>query len=364
MPKRGWEIPEREATPEDVYMNRRKFMVAAGGALGALAGCGHEKIFTPAERAPTTPTEEPQQPQPPQQPQQPQQPQDPQQPPQPPQQPPDPPQPPQPPQPLYPASLNDEFKELDRPLTEESIAGSYNNFYEFSTGKTQVKPLSENFMTDPWKVEIKGEVPQAKTYDFGDLVRAIPLEERLYRLRCVEAWSMAIPWTGFPMKALIDLVQPLSTAKFIKMTTFLDPNQAPGQLNNPQWPWPYVEGLTMEEATNELAFIATGIYGHEMPNQHGSPIRLVAPWKYGFKSIKSIVSIEFVREQPRTFWNTISPREYGFFANVNPKVAHPRWSQAQERFITTNASNPEIRPTLLFNGYEKYVENLYPNEPR
>ncbi len=364
MPKRGWEIPEREATPEDVYMNRRKFMVATGGALGALAGCGHEKIFTPAERAPTTPTEEPQQPQPPQQPQQPQQPQDPQQPPQPPQQPPDPPQPPQPPQPLYPAQLNDEFNELDRPLTEESIAGSYNNFYEFSTGKTQVKPLSENFMTDPWTVVIKGEVPQEKTYDFGDLVRAIPLEERLYRLRCVEAWSMAIPWTGFPMKALIDLVQPLSTANFVKMTTFLDPNQAPGQLNAPHYPWPYVEGLTMEEATNELAFIATGIYGHEMPNQHGAPIRLVAPWKYGFKSIKSLVSIEFVREQPRTFWNTLRPREYGFFANVNPKVAHPRWSQAQERFITTNASNPEIRPTLLFNGYDKYVENLYPNEPR
>ena len=353
MPKRGWEIPEREATPEDVYMNRRKFMVAAGGALGTLAGCGHEKIFTPAERVPTTPTEEPQTtPQPPitdttQ--------------PQPPQQPPD---PPQPPQPLYPARLNEEFKELDRPLTEESIAGSYNNFYEFSTGKTQVKPLSENFMTDPWKVEIKGEVPQEKTYDFGDLVRAIPLEERLYRLRCVEAWSMAIPWTGFPMRALIDLIQPLSTAKFVKMTTFLDPNQAPGQLNAPHYPWPYVEGLTMEEATNELAFIATGIYGHEMPNQHGAPIRLVAPWKYGFKSIKSLVSIEFVREQPRTFWNTLVPREYGFYANVNPKVAHPRWSQAQERFITTNASNPEIRPTLLFNGYDKYVGDLYPNEPR
>ena len=353
MPKRGWEIPEREATPEDVYMNRRKFMVAAGGALGTLAGCGHEKIFTPAERVPTTPTEEPQTtPQPPitdttQ--------------PQPPQQPPD---PPQPPQPLYPARLNEEFKELDRPLTEESIAGSYNNFYEFSTGKTQVKPLSENFMTDPWKVEIKGEVPQEKTYDFGDLVRAIPLEERLYRLRCVEAWSMAIPWTGFPMRALIDLIQPLSTAKFVKMTTFLDPNQAPGQLNAPHYPWPYVEGLTMEEATNELAFIATGIYGHEMPNQHGAPIRLVAPWKYGFKSIKSLVSIEFVREQPRTFWNTLVPREYGFFANVNPKVAHPRWSQAQERFITTNTSNPEIRPTLLFNGYDKYVGDLYPNEPR
>ena len=346
MPKRGWEIPEREATPEDVYMNRRKFMMATGGALGLIAGCGHEKIFTPAERAPTTPTEEPQTtPQPPAT---------------------DTPQPPttDTPQPLYPAQLNEQFKELDRPLTDEAIAGSYNNFYEFSTGKTQVKPLSENFITDPWTVVIKGEVPQEKTYDFGDLVRAIPLEERLYRLRCVEAWSMAIPWTGFPMRALINLVQPLSTAKFVKMTTFLDPNQAPGQLNAPSYPWPYVEGLTMEEAANELAFIATGIYGHEMPNQHGAPIRLVVPWKYGFKSIKSLVSIEFVRDQPRTFWNTLVPREYGFYANVNPKVDHPRWSQAQERFITTNASNPEIRPTLLFNGYDEYVKDLYPNEPR
>ena len=360
MPKRGWEIPEREATPEDVYMNRRKFMMAAGGAVGLLTGCGHERIFSPAEKPPSTPTEEPQQPPQPQPPQQPPQPQPPQQPPQPP----PPPQPPQPPQPLYPARLNDEFKELDRPLTEESIAGSYNNFYEFSTRKDLVKPLSENFVTDPWTVVIKGEVPQEKTYDFGDLVRTLPLEERLYRLRCVEAWSMAIPWTGFPMKALLDAVQPLSTAKFVKMTTFLDPNQAIGQFNNPQWPWPYVEGLTIEEAANELAFIGTGIYGHEMPNQHGSPIRLVVPWKYGFKSLKSLVSIEFVRDQPRTFWNTLVPREYGFFANVNPKVDHPRWSQAQERFITTNASNPEMRPTLLFNGYDQYVGDLYPNEPR
>ena len=175
MPKRGWEIPEREATPKDVYMNRRKFMMAAGGAVGLLTGCGHERIFSPAEKPPSTPTEEPQQPPQPQPPQQPPQPQPPQQPPQPPPQP----QPPQPPQPLYPARLNDEFKELDRPLTEESIAGSYNNFYEFSTRKDLVKPLSENFLTDPWTVVIKGEVPQEKTYDFGDLVRTLPLEERL-----------------------------------------------------------------------------------------------------------------------------------------------------------------------------------------
>ena len=175
---------------------------------------------------------------------------------------------------------------------------------------------------------------------------------------------MAIPWTGFPMKALLDEVQPLFTAKFVKITTFLDPNQAPGQFANPQWPWPYVEGLTIEEAANELAFLVTGIYGHAMPNQHGPTIRLVAPWKYGFKSIKSIVSIEFVREQPKTFWNTLVPREYGFFANVNPKVPHPRWSQATEQFISTDAASTKRRPTLLFNGYDKYVGHLYPQELR
>lgn len=356
MKKRGWEIPEREATSEDVYLNRRRFMKAAGatgiGAVGLLAGCGSEAIFTPAEgpepipeptgggtqepsgsttetntpttTTPTTPT----------------------------------------PGPLYPAKVNPEFKTLDRPLTKESVAASYNNFYEFSTGKTQVKALAEKLTTEPWQVVVKGEVQKEVTYDFDDLVRKMPLEERLYRLRCVEAWSMAIPWTGFPMKALLDEVQPLSSAKFVKMTTFMRPEEAPGQFKNTHWPWPYVEGLTIEEAANELTFLATGTYGRAMPNQHGAVIRLVVPWKYGFKSIKSIVEIEFVSEQPKTFWNTLVPREYGFFANVNPNVDHPRWSQATEKFITTDAGNPERRPTLLFNGYEKYVADLYPQEPR
>ena len=249
-------------------------------------------------------------------------------------------------------------------MTKESVAGSYNNFYEFSTGKTQVKALSEKLTTDPWTVVVKGEVQKEMTYDFDDLVRKMPLEERLYRLRCVEAWSIAVPWTGFPMKALLDEVQPLSSAKFVRMTTFMKPEEAPGQFKNTHWPWPYVEGLTIEEAANELAFLATGIYGHAMPNQHGAVIRLVVPWKYGFKSIKSIVAIEFVREQPKTFWNTLVPREYGFYANVNPNVSHPRWSQATEKFITTDAGSPERRPTLLFNGYDKYVADLYPQEPR
>ena len=352
MKKRGWEIPDREATSEDVYMNRRRFMKAAGatgiGAVGLLAGCGSEAIFTPAETPEVTPptgggAQGPSEPTP------------------------DTSTPTTPTPttgPLYPAKVNPEFKALDRALTKESVAGSYNNFYEFSTGKTQVKALSEKLTTDPWTVVVKGEVRKEMTYDFDDLVRKMPLEERLYRLRCVEAWSIAVPWTGFPMKALLDEVQPLSSAKFVRMTTFMKPEEAPGQFKNTHWPWPYVEGLTIEEAANELAFLATGIYGHAMPNQHGAVIRLVVPWKYGFKSIKSIVAIEFVREQPKTFWNTLVPREYGFYANVNPNVSHPRWSQATEKFITTDAGSPERRPTLLFNGYDKYVADLYPQEPR
>ncbi|MDA0748389.1 MAG: protein-methionine-sulfoxide reductase catalytic subunit MsrP [bacterium] len=335
MPKRGWEMPERNATSEDVYVNRRKFLKTAGlsslGAAALLTGCGHEKIFEPFEDTSSpvgggsgtggsnTGSNEP----------------------------------------LYPARVNDAFKELDRPLTDEIIAGSYNNFYEFSQGKTGIMKLAESFSANPWTVTVDGLVRNPKTYDLDDLARRMPLEERLYRLRCVEAWSMAIPWTGFPMKALIDEVEPLSNASYVKMTTFIDPQTAPGQWNNPQWPWPYVEGLRMEEAMNELSLLATGIYGHALPNQHGAPVRLVVPWKYGFKNIKSIVRIEFTDTAPVTFWNTLVPAEYGFVANVEPDVPHPRWSQANERFISKNVSSPEMRPTLPYNGYEQYVGHLY-----
>lgn len=170
---------------------------------------------------------------------------------------------------------------------------------------------------------------------------------------------MAIPWTGFPMKALIDAVEPQAGATHVKFNTFINPDQAPGQFDRPQWPWPYQEGLRMDEAMNELTFVVTGIYGHELPKQHGAPVRLVIPWKYGFKSAKSIVSIEFVAEQPATFWNELVPKEYGFLANVEPDVPHPRWSQKTERFITTDVSKPFVRPTLLYNGYQEFVQDLY-----
>ena len=336
MPRRGWEIPEREATPESVFLDRRKFLKAAGvvslGAIG-LPGCGHERMFEslggggvpggPGAGAVT---------------------------------------PEVPPSPgldanriLYPAERNASFSELDRPLTDEGVAGGYNNFYEFSRGKRDVAEKAKAFKTEPWTVTVSGEVENPKVYDLDPLIRSMPLEERLYRHRCVEAWSMAVPWTGFPMKLFIDAVAPLSSATFVKMTTFLDPGSAPGQFSTPQWPWPYVEGLTMEEATNELTMLVTGIYGHELPKQHGAPMRLVIPWKYGFKSIKSIVQIEFTRERPETFWNTLVPREYGFTANVNPDVPHPRWSQATERMIGSD----ERVATLPYNGYGEYVADLY-----
>ena len=332
MPRRGWEIEEQEATPEHVFMNRRKFLRAVGfsglTAIGVLAGCGHERVFDPFETDVST----------------------------------DPPGPDSggsssdaPPRSIYPAGTNPKFDALDRPLTQESVAAAYNNFYEFSTGKTTVLEQAGKFVADPWKVEVSGLVRNPTTFDMDDLVGQMPLEERLYRHRCVEAWAMAVPWTGFPMKALIDLVDPTSDATHVKFTTFIDPATAPGIWGNPQWPWPYVEGLTMEEALNELTLLVTGIYGHPLPVQHGAPIRLITPWKYGFKAIKSIVSIEFTREQPNTFWHTLVPQEYGFVANVNPNVSHPRWSQANERMLGTN----EMRPTLLYNGYEAFVSHLY-----
>jgi len=255
---------------------------------------------------------------------------------------------------LYPAARNPSFT-LDRPMTDETVAGRFNNFYEFSLGKEAVWKLMDQFVTRPWEIEVAGLVEKAGVYDVDDLIRRMPLEERLYRFRCVEAWAMAVPWTGFPMRALVDYVRPRSSAEFVRLVTFLNPDQAPGQKTYGGYPWPYFEGLTMAEATNELTLLVTGIYGHELPKQHGAPIRLIVPWKYGFKSIKSIVRIEFTDEQPGTFWNTLAPSEYDFWANVNPEVPHPRWSQAMETLIGTG----ERRPTLLYNGYGDYVAHLY-----
>jgi sulfoxide reductase catalytic subunit YedY len=255
---------------------------------------------------------------------------------------------------LYPAKRNPEFT-LDRPLTKESVAATYNNFYEFGPVKT-IYWLAQRLKTRPWQVRVEGLVRKPRVFDIDDLIRSMPLEERLYRFRCVEAWAMAVPWTGFPLSALIKVVEPKSEARFVKLTTFLDRTVAVGQLRF--WlPWPYTEGLTMEEAMNELTFLATGIYGKPLPKQHGAPVRLVVPWKYGFKNIKSLVSIEFVKDRPKTFWEILGPDEYGFWANVNPEFAHPRWSQASERMIGTE----ERRPTQIFNGYGKWVASLYPN---
>lgn len=322
--KKGWEIPEREATPEAVFVNRRRFLKAAGlGAAGLILGCGHDRSFTPFQsdilgqgglgeeglRASAD---------------------------------------------LYPVTQNERFQ-LDRPLTPASIAGRFNNFYEFSVGKEDILENATRFKTVPWRIKISGLVEKPETVDVDDLIRKMPLEERLYRHRCVEAWAMAVPWTGFPMKALLDRVAPLSSARYVRMTTFLNPQVAPEQFGNPEWPWPYVEALTLEEAANELTMLVTGIYGQPLPIQHGAPIRLIVPWKYGFKSVKSIVSIEFVAQPPATFWNTLVPQEYGFTANVNPNISHPRWSQQTELMIGTQ----ERRPTLLYNGYGDFVAHLY-----
>jgi sulfoxide reductase catalytic subunit YedY len=254
---------------------------------------------------------------------------------------------------IYPAPRDVRF-DLDRPLTDELYAASYNNFYEFTTFKGSVYKKASRLRTFPWQVEVGGLVPNPRVFDIEDLVRAMLLQERLYRFRCVEAWAMAVPWTGFPLQALIKKVQPLSSAKFVRFVSFFKPEDAPNQ--SPSYgPWPYTEGLTMAEAMNELTLVATGIYGHPLPKQHGAPLRLVVPWKYGFKSIKSIAKIEFTADQPRTFWNSITPHEYGFTANVDPDVPHPRWSQRTERMIDTG----ERRATLTYNGYGEWVANLY-----
>jgi sulfoxide reductase catalytic subunit YedY len=241
----------------------------------------------------------------------------------------------------------------DEPTPLEDVIG-YNNFYEFGTGKDDPAKHAHTLKTRPWTVTVDGEVHRPRTFDIDELWRGFPPEERVYRLRCVEAWSMVIPWLGFPVRDLLNAVEPTSQAKFVEFTTLLDPDQMPGQRRN-VLPWPYVEGLRLDEALHPLALLALGLYGKALPNQNGAPVRLVVPWKYGFKSVKSIVRIRLVREQPATTWNAVAPREYGFYANVNPEVDHPRWSQARERRI----GELRRRETLPFNGYADQVASLY-----
>lgn len=313
-PNIGKPIPPSEITPEYVYLNRRKFMQAAGTvALGALlAAC-----------SPTTaPTEAQQE---------------------------------EAPQKVEAGAVSKTTDELGDPLNTFEQITNYNNFYEFTEDKEGVAYLSRNFKPTPWTVEVGGLVNKPKTFGIEDIRKLFPSEERIYRLRCVEAWSMVIPWMGFSLAKLLNEVEPTGDAKYVAFTTLLDKEQFPSQKMGSLYPWPYTEGLRLDEAMHDLAILATGMYGKDLLPQNGAPLRLAVPWKYGFKSIKSIVKIELVAEEPPTLWSTIAPMEYGFYANVNPEVSHPRWSQASERRIGENGR----RKTLMFNGYEEQVASLY-----
>jgi len=246
---------------------------------------------------------------------------------------------------------------LKESLTPYEYVTTYNNFYEFGTGKGDPVVNAHLLKTKPWSVTIEGEVGKPGVYDLEDILKRQQLEERIYRLRCVEAWSMVVPWIGFSLADLIKQIEPTSKAKYVEFTTLHDPEQMPGQ-NRQTLKWPYVEGLRMDEAMNPLTLMATGLYGEVMPNQNGAPLRLIVPWKYGFKSIKSIVKIRLTEHMPKTSWNEAGKREYGFYANVNPKVAHPRWSQSRERVIGAPLFTPK-RDTEIFNGYGDQVAELY-----
>jgi sulfoxide reductase catalytic subunit YedY len=303
---RGWEIPERDATPEALWTRRRTLGAGLGAIAGGLLG-GRNAI---AQEDPSAG--------------------------------------------LYPAMRNMRYR-VDRELSAENDATTFNNFYEFGTSKT-IWRAAEKLPIRPWQVRIDGMVEQPRTVDFDDILKAMTLEERVYRFRCVEAWAMTVPWSGFALKQFVEWCKPTSSAKYVVMQTFQNPSVATGQRAS-WYPWPYTEGLTIDEATNELAFIATGLYGKPIPRQNGAPLRLVTPWKYGFKGVKSIVRFNFTDQRPKTFWEQLQASEYGFWANVNPRVAHPRWSQASEELIGTG----KRVPTQLFNGYGDYVADLYTN---
>jgi len=310
--KKGWEIPERDATPESVFLNRRHLVAAAGIGTAGVAGAFLASRFGgPAMAEEPDPTLD-----------------------------------------LYPAERNPRYT-LEREITPEEINTTYNNFYEYGLRKN-IWREAEQLQTRPWEVQIGGLVEDEFTIGIDELIRQMPIEERLYRHRCVEAWSMRVPWTGFALAELVKLARPLGSAKYVEMKTFMDPGMAPGQ-RIPNYPWPYTEGLSMAEAMNELPFMVIGAYGKPVAKSMGAPLRLHVPWKYGFKSVKSITQISFVEKQPLNLWQEVLPQEYGFWANVNPEVPHRRWSQASERDITNN----ETIPTQLFNGYAEFVADLY-----
>jgi methionine sulfoxide reductase catalytic subunit len=303
--KKSWELPERAVTPEHMFFNRRRFM----GAAAALTAFGSSAF---AESDPSSG--------------------------------------------LYPAKLNAAFKDAGRAVTAESDNVAYNNYYEFGTSK-QIADAAAAFPIRPWTLTIDGEVDAPITMAIDDLLKKVSLEERIYRHRCVEAWAMVVPWTGFTLKSLVALAKPKAGVKYVRFESFNKPDAAPGQQPSllGAYPWPYVEGVTMAEAINDLPLMVTGAYGKPLANSMGAPLRLHLPWKYGFKSIKGIVKITFTNERPVGMWQAIQASEYGFWANVNPEVPHPRWSQASEEVLGTG----ERAPTQLFNGYGEFVAGLY-----
>ena len=301
---RGWDLAEHDVTPEAVFFDRRRFLAtAAGGIAGALLS----PRFASAGPAVAG---------------------------------------------GLPAPRSSRFT-VAEPPTDEKYPAAYNNFYEFGFSKS-IQAASRRLPTDPWRIRVDGLCDTPFEIDLDDLVKKVTLEERIYRFRCVETWSMVVPWTGFPLAELVRLAAPKAEAKYLRVESFMNPEVAPRQSGS-AYPWPYVEGLTMAEAMNDLAFLAVGIYGKPLPTQHGAPIRLVVPWKYGFKSAKSLTRFSFVAKKPESFWMALGPDEYGFYANIDPKVAHVRWSQATETRLGTN----EKKPTLLFNGYAEQVAGLY-----
>ena len=314
-------IRSSEITPEHIYLSRRKFMVGIGALAASsalLAACGTQESTAPAPSSGSTSSgggtvKD-----------------------------------------TGPGEVSTDKDELGNPLNSYEQITNYNNFYEFTTDKEGVAGLAKGFRVDPWSVEVGGLVNNPKTFAMEDLLSMYDQEERIYRLRCVEAWSMVIPWQGFPLASLLKAVDPKSEAKYVRFETLNDPNRFPGQ-HGGWYEWPYVEGLTVDEAMNDLAILATGLYGKPMLPQNGAPLRLVVPWKYGFKSIKSIVKIDLVEEMPTSLWMNAAPNEYGFYANVNPEVSHPRWSQATERRIGEFGR----QETLMFNGYGEQVASLY-----
>jgi len=259
---------------------------------------------------------------------------------------------------FYPARRNEAYK-VNRNITEEYAATHYNNFYEFihpdDDNIYNAYKYVDDFNTSDWSFKVSGMANNTGKFDLEDIIKKFGLEERTYRFRCVERWAMAVPWTGIPFQKLIKYFEPKPRATHLRMTTYSNINQMPGVRHQDWYPWPYFEGLRMDEAMNELSFLATGIYGKPLPKQNGAPMRLVVPWKYGYKSIKSIVKIDFIAFEPETFWHKVAPNEYGFISNVNPNKPHPRWSQKYEQMIPDG----EPRPTLLYNGYEEYVGHLY-----